>query len=159
MNSQLTVVVDADAIVARAIATDANNERAFRITEELIRRGAKVIYPSTTVTEAVTALQRKFSNPHLAAAVLEVLTGDNIIIENVTQDHIRKAREIFDPNASKQNTLFDCIVAVIVTELEADAVFGFDDFFPKHQIKLAEDVLWSFQKSAPSESEADDQAA
>lgn len=35
---------------------------------------------------------------------------------------------LYNPHGSKQNTLFDAVVATIAKELNADAIFSFDEW-------------------------------
>jgi len=141
MSNSLIIVADADAIVAQAIASDSNHKLTLSLGKKLAGLGAHVIFPATAITEAVTALQRKFSDPRLAASTLEVFTDSDIVIENVDQEIIREAKKLFDPNASKKNTLFDCIVATISKMHRADAIFSFDDWYTKLGFKLVSDLF------------------
>lgn len=62
-------------------------------------------------------------------------------VEYISADIMKKAAEIFDAKAiSKQNTLFDAIVAATAEKLEADAIFSFDDWYPKLGFKLASEL-------------------
>lgn len=54
----ITVVVDADAIVAHAHATDSNHSRALTIARRLGEKEIRLVYPVTAIIEAVTVLQR-----------------------------------------------------------------------------------------------------
>ncbi len=140
MNKSLIIVADADAIVAQAIASDSNHNLTLNLGQKLENSRAHVIFPATAITEAITTLQRKFSDPYLAAATLEVFTDSDIVIENVDQEIIREAKKLFDPNASKKNTLFDCVVATMAKIHHADAIFSFDKWYTKLGFKLVSDL-------------------
>ena len=140
MNKSLIIVADADAIVAQAIASDSNHNLTLNLGQKLENSRAHVIFPATAITEAITTLQRKFSDPYLAAATLEVFTDSDIVIENVDQEIIREAKKLFDPNASKKNTLFDCVVATMAKIHHADAIFSFDEWYTKLGFKLVSDL-------------------
>lgn len=58
-------------------------------------------------------------------------------VENISQDIINEAREFFDPNSSKHNTIFDCIVAALAKRHHADAIFSFEYWYNKLGFKLA----------------------
>ncbi len=141
MNNSLIIIADADAIVAQAIASDSNHHSTLILGQKLEKLRAHVIFPATAITEAITTLQRKFSDPHLAAATLEVFTDSDIVIENVDQEIIREAKKLFDPKASKKNTLFDCIVATMAKTHRADAIFSFDEWYTKLGFKLVSDLF------------------
>lgn len=140
-NKQLTVVVDADALVAQAMAQDSNNAQATAISGMLNAKGAKVIYPATAITEAVTTLQRKFSNPTLAAGTLSVFEDPTMIVEEVNHETIIEASQLFNPKGSKHNTVFDCVVAAVAKKHNADAIFSFDDWYTKLGFKLVADLI------------------
>ena len=141
MNKQpLIIVADADAIVAQAIATDSNHQLTLSLAQKLADEGAYLLFPTTAIAEAITTLQRKFSDPKLAAATLELLTDASIFIENVDQTVVQEAKKLFDPKASKKNTLFDCIVATIAKKHSADAIFSLDDWYRKLGFKLVSEL-------------------
>lgn len=136
MSNTWIVIADADSIVAQAYADDANHKVTMDLVQKLDENRGHIIFPSTAIAEAITTLQRKFSNPQLAASTLEFFTDSSIDIENVDQEIIREAKLLFDPKASKHNTLFDCIVAAIAKKHSADAIFSFDDWYSKLGFKL-----------------------
>jgi hypothetical protein len=63
MNKQPVIIVDADAIVSQAFIDDSNHEKTMQLGKKLHAHGARLLFPSTTIVEAVTTLQRKLSNP------------------------------------------------------------------------------------------------
>lgn len=141
MSKILIVVADADSIVAQAYADDTNHKPILRLGERLHEHGAHILFPSTAIAEAVTTLQRKFSNPQLAASMLDLLTEPGIAIENVDEDIIRDAKKLFDPAKSKKNTLFDCIVAAEARKHNADAIFSLDSWYTKLGFKLVSELF------------------
>lgn len=130
-NKSFIIVADADVIVAQAIATDANHELMVALGQKLHEQGAHILFPATAIAEAITTLQRKFSNPHLAASTLDLFMDTSIDIETIDQEIIKEARLLFDPSTSKKNTLFDCIVATVAKLHSADAIFSLDDWYRK----------------------------
>ena len=137
----LVVIADADTIVAQAVSEDSNHQLAIRLGKKLEKKGANIIYPATAIAEAVTSLQRKFSNPHLAALTLENFINPQVLIDTIDGKSIREAKELFDPNRSKKNTLFDCIVATLAKKHNADGIFSFDSWYKKLGFKLVSDLL------------------
>lgn len=141
MSKHLTIVADADCIVAQAIAVDANHGTTMDLVQKLDANAGHIIFPSTAIAEAITTLQRKFSNPGLAASTLELFTNPSIDIDNVNQEVIREAKILFDPKSSKHNTLFDCIVATLARRHSADAIFSFEAWYNKLGFKLVSDLF------------------
>lgn len=137
----LIIVADADSIVAQAISSDSNHQLTLNLAQKLADEGAHILFPSTVIAEAITTLQRKFSDPQLAASTLELFTDPAISIENVDQESVVEAKKLFDPKASKKNTLFDCIVATVAKKHNADAIFSLDDWYVKLGFKLVSELL------------------
>jgi|SRR3989344_6905656 len=141
MNNPLIVIADSDGIVAQSNLTDANHNLAVKISEKLVKLGAKVIYPSCIVFESTTTIARKFKDSKMAAGILSIFTDLSIIIEPVDQSIITAATKYYDPNATKKNTTFDAAVAAVADKYKADYIFGFDGFYEKKGFKLAKDLL------------------
>lgn len=59
----------------------------------------------------------------------------------VDQEILESAETLFNSNGSKQNTLFDAIVAAIAKKQKADAVFSFDVWYEKLGLILAFNLL------------------
>lgn len=136
----MIVIADADCIVAQAYADDVHHKMTLELVKKMDRIGAHLLFPSTAIAEAVTTLQRKFSNPELAASTLELFTDPSIDIEEINQEIVREAGKLFDPKSSKHNTIFDCIVAAVAKNTNADAIFSFDEWYTKLGFKLASEL-------------------
>ena len=141
MARPLIVIADADAIVAQAHAKDSNHKLILRLGQILDSQGVHILFPATAIAEAVTTLQRKFSDPQLAASTLNLFTDPSIAIENIDQEVVREARKLFDLSKSKQNTLFDCIVATLAKKHNTNAIFSFDKWYQKLGFKLVSDLF------------------
>lgn len=136
------IVVDADAIVAQAHPHDSNHAKAIQITQDLQSINARMIYPVTAVCEAVTVLQHKLSNTATAYGTAVVFTDPQLQVSEVNQQTIINAtNNYFEPQGSKKNTLFDCIVLETAKTHKADAIFSFDKFYKRRGYKLAEDYV------------------
>ncbi len=131
-----TIIVDSDALIALVNKDDKLATRALRVLEGLHKQGAKLLYPVTTIAETTTTLQRKLGNPLFASEIM-AMTREFMIVP-VDQETLELAESIFEPMGSKQNTLFDAIVAAIAQKLKADAVFSFDSWYEKVGLTLVE---------------------
>lgn len=141
MIKQLIIIADTDAIIAQISPEDLHHKQVESLAKLLTKLQALIIFPATTVAEAATTLQRKYSNPLLAAAVLDTFADPKMIVENVDQEIIREAKKLFDPDTSKHNTFFDCIVAAVAKKHHADAIFSFDGWYTKLGFKLVSDLF------------------
>ena len=136
--SNPVVVADADALIALALENDPNHKRAKQIIENLMKNSAAIIFPVTVFPEAITSLKRAANQPEKAHLLNKQYLAGAFQVEYIDSDIMQKAAEIFDKKAvSKQNTLFDAIVAATAKKLEADAIFSFDNWYKKLGFKIA----------------------
>jgi len=135
--SRLLVVGDADAIIAQMDPDDIHHQKANIISHSLKSKDAQIIYPVTAILEAATHIQRVLNSTAGAYDIAVVFSDPDIQLVEVNQNTLKSAIKYFDPNTSKKNTLFDCIVAAIAEEYKADAIFSFDKFYKNKGFKLA----------------------
>ena len=140
MNKALKIVVDADAIIAQADPNDAHHQIATKISESLVNMNAQVVYPATAIAEANAYMQRVLNSTASAYGTAVVFTNPDVQVASVNQETISSAVKYFSPTTSKKNTLFDCIVAAVAEEYDADAIFSFDHFYTSKGFKLAKDI-------------------
>ena len=140
MNKPLIVIVDADAIIAQADPNDKHHLTATKISKFLANTKAQVIYPATAITESNAYIQRVLNSTASAYGTAVIFTDPSVQVAEVNQEVIKNALEFFRPTTSKKNPLFDCIIAAIAKEKQADAIFSFDKFYPRNGFKLASDL-------------------
>jgi predicted nucleic acid-binding protein len=143
-----TRLVIADALVAFANIEDANHARANAIRQYLAEQQIRIFYPTTALCEAVTVLQRKVIKPDLAAFLLEQAQVGRMRVLEVNQDTLQRAASFFTPYDSKQNTLFDAVIAATATELHADAIFSFDQWYRKIGLRVTDDLIAQSKETA-----------
>lgn len=136
-----TVVVDTDALIALVNKDDALASDAVRTLQDLYANEVKLVYPSTTIVEAITTFQRKLSNSGLAGDIAQMLRGGQFNIVPVDQNILEEAELLFKPDGSKQNTMFDAVVAVVANAINADAIFSFDRWYEKVGLRLASSLF------------------
>jgi predicted nucleic-acid-binding protein len=134
-------VIDADAIVSQAFYDDSNHDLSVATIQKLSEMKIEVIYPTTSILEAVTVLQAKLNNKSLAYEVVCALIKPNKRLIAIDQSILITAMEYFDPVASKKHTLFDCVVAAVAKVNKANIIFSFDKFYKTKGFKLASDLL------------------
>jgi predicted nucleic acid-binding protein len=135
------VIVDADALIALVDAEDVHATEAVRVLVALARVEAPLLYPATTIVEAITTLQRKLNKPAIVKQITESICEDSFRIEPVTQDVVETAATLFRPDGSKHNTLFDAVVAAVAKKTNARAVFSFDAWYKTQGLSLASDIF------------------
>ena len=136
----MTIIVDSDGLIGSINPQDSHYIISQKILSKLIKNNSKLIYPATVIAESVTFLQGKFNNSVMAKEVLRLVTENLINIEPVDGKTLRKANIFMNLQGSKHNTLFDCVVAAIAVENNADAIFSFDGFYKKNGFKLASEL-------------------
>lgn len=136
-NHLSTVVVDADALIALFNKDDLHAATALRLLEQLTRDNIRLLYPATTIAETVTTLRRRFNNAQAVAEVVRLAQAGHLLIASVDAQILAEALTRFTPNGSKQNTLFDAIVAAVAAQQAAVAIFSFDRWYEKQGFTLA----------------------
>lgn len=138
INMTKIVVGDADSIIALAYKDDSNHTKAQKISEQLLSKNYQIIYPNTAIIEAITTLRRALNLADKAHHINKQYQTGTFDVEYITQEIMQRASKIFELAVSKQNTLFDAIVAATAETLEANAIFSFDDWYGKLGFKLAD---------------------
>lgn len=132
----LTIIVDADALIALFSEGDVHAAHSLELLDYLVADGALLLHPATTIVEAVTTLQRRLNNPQAAAELVRLVNEAKLAIEPVNDAVLTEALTLFNPHGSKQNTLFDAVVAAMARRLEAEAIFSFDKWYEKQGFRL-----------------------
>src|SRR5437588_176106 len=83
------------------------------------------------ICEALAAIRRKFNNPEAASYVIEQIQAESFLVQIIEKKAFFHALTLFNPHGSKQNTIFDAVVAALAKELHADAIFSFDEWYKK----------------------------
>src|SRR5688500_4229064 len=91
------VIVDADAFIAYFDADDAHAEETIQILQRLAEAEVTLLYPSTTIAEATTTVQRKLNKPAIVATIIERIQANELLIEPVDQSTIDEAAALFKP--------------------------------------------------------------
>lgn len=140
MNDQPVIIVDADAIIAQTDAKDPHHQKADDISQKLIALDSQVLYPVTAVAEANAHIQRVLNSTATAYGTAQLMGSPVFEVVEVNKQTLVNALKYFSPTTSKKNTLFDCIVAAIAEEYNADAIFSFDKFYKSKGFKLASEL-------------------
>ena len=140
MNNPPKIIVDADAIIAQVNPNDEHHKTATKISQTLNNMNAQVIYPSTAIAESNAYMQRVLNSTASAYGTAVVFTSPGVQVAEVGGETLKHALKYFSPKSSKKNTLFDCIVAAVAEDNNADAIFSFDVFYKKNGFKLASEL-------------------
>ncbi len=140
INRSFLVIGDTDCLIALLHTEDENHLRAKETTLQLLHNDAHVVFPLTSIVETVTTLKRKLNKPELAANVIHQITKGTLTIEDMDTNLLNQALTLFDPKGSKQNTLFDALVAALAKKKKTKIIFSFDQWYKKLGFTLASDL-------------------
>jgi len=135
------VIADADAIISFVNVEDASHRKTKQIMQHLALLQADLLFPTTAICEAVTVLRGKLNKPNDAGKVIAQLLRGDFSVQAVDQDILSVALTLYNPLASKKNTLFDAVVAALTKRHNADAIFSFDEWYGKIGLTLAGDLI------------------
>lgn len=144
-NMPAVAIGDTDGLIAILHEEDKNFQIAKKTVEQLVQNDVQVIFPLTTIVETVTTLKRKLDKPKLASRVVGQITKGELAIETIDTELLDTALAMFDPIGTKQNTLFDAIVAACAKKYKTNVIFSFDGWYRKLGFKLATDFA-SFER-------------
>jgi predicted nucleic acid-binding protein len=119
---------------------DANHEHAKKIIKSIAQREEKLLFPSTTITEAITTVQVRLQSPELAKALAEVGASTLPIIP-VDAEILAIAIRLYNPDDSKKHTMFDATVAATAKRYGTRTIFSFDEWYRKIGFTLLIDTL------------------
>lgn len=137
-----TVIGDADSLIALVNKEDSNHRKAKRIVGGLAEKEYTIVYPNTTILEAITTLTRKLNLKDKAELVAKQSLEGGFGLIFVDEEIQRQAQRFFiDNSISKQNTIFDCVVAACADNISAAGIFSFDRWYPKLGYLLAEKLV------------------
>src|SRR2546422_347763 len=140
-NNNHLVIVDADAIISFVYIDDENHRRAQQIMQQLATSDVYLLFPTTAICEAVTVVRGRLNRPEDAKRIVAKFQSGDFPVQAVDHAILTEAVDLFNPNGSKKNTLFDAVVAAIAKRVHADAIFSFDEWYRKIGLTLASDLL------------------
>ncbi len=139
--NKLTVVVDADALVALEDIRDVFHHRVQKLALLLVASNSRIIYPTTAICEAASHIQRVLNNNASAQNLVNLLVSSRAEIADVDRQTLNSAAKIFSEQGSKQNTIFDCVVVAVAKEKKADAILSWDKFYQKQGFQPLEELI------------------
>ena len=147
-SNELLVIVDADAIISFVYVDDENHLRAKKIMQHLATTDMYLLFPTTAICEAVTVLRGRLNRPEDAKRIMHKFQSGDFPLQAVDHAILTEAGDLFNPQGSKKNTLFDAVVAAIAKRLHANAIFSFDEWYRKIGLSLASDLIEPAREAA-----------
>lgn len=141
-NMSHLIIGDADGLIALVHNDDVHHKKVQKIAKKLQNQAYSIMYPNTAFLEAITSLKRKLNLAESAELLTQQFLRGIFAIIWVDEVLQKEATQLFfDKAKSKQNTIFDCIVATCAKQQNAVGVFSFDRWYPKLGIPLVENIL------------------
>src|SRR6266516_46507 len=147
-NKDHLVIVDADAIISFVSIDDENQHKAKQIMQQLVTSDVYLLFPTTAICEAVTILRGRLNRPKDAKRIVAKFQSGDFPVQAVDHATLTEAGDLFNPNGSKKNTLFDAVVAAIAKRFNAEAIFSFDEWYRKIGLTLTDDLIAARKKAA-----------
>ena len=85
-------------------------------------------------------MQRVLNSNASAFGTGQLMTAPTAQVVEINKQTLTTALKYFYTTSSKKNTVFDCVIAAVVEDYKADAIFSFDHFYKKKGFKLAEEL-------------------
>jgi predicted nucleic acid-binding protein len=135
MTSKIAVG-DADSLIALVCRQDSNHNKAVEAIDRLVKDNIEIVYPNTAILEAIVALRRGLNLPQ-QAKLLNLQYQQGVFTVEYTDEEVQlKASKRWETTDSKQNTIFDAIVAEMAVKLKAEVILSFDEWYKKQGFKL-----------------------
>lgn len=138
--SKSIYITDSDFLIAQIMKSDIHHQKAIKISKSLVKNKVKVFYPSVAIIEAATTIQRKYNNPKLAHALLNIFKDPDLQVTPIDHETIMQVASNFNPGGSKQNTPFDYTILSLAKITKAEVILSFDEFYRKKGFKTASDL-------------------
>lgn len=139
--SEQTLIVDSDAIIALFNPSDSNHSKAQDLFERFYEQKTRLIYPSTTLVEAIDTIQRRLKKYEISRQIAQLISSAEFAtegIEPVDGAYLKEAVKYFQNETSHRKTLADAIVVAVAKKLKANGIFGFDEWYQKFGYQLAD---------------------
>lgn len=138
----LIIVGDTDALISLSLSNQNTHKRVYDITAKLLGGFSTIYFPFPILMEAVVTISRKFDNKDKAKILMEQYLKGIFNVIYPTQEICNKAAQIYVTKSdSKQNTIFDAIVAACAEVVDADAILSLDGWYSKLGFKLAGEIV------------------
>ena len=138
---------EAEGLIALVHSNDLHPTIVKAISNYVDSHPIAVLFPLTAMFEAVTALQRKLTKPELAKMLLENVKAGKLPVNYIDESAFTEAVTFFNPLGSKQDTLYDALVAALAKQANG-VIFSFDQWYKKQGFMLASDLLQEEKKAA-----------
>lgn len=132
MNKSL--IIDSSAFISLGTITDANYQKATRISRQITEENRTIIMPGEIFTEIVNVAGKKVSHSAALDQAHRILSSNTMHVEETTPSIRQKALQKFEKQ-SKSVSFTDCLVMAFADEYETKEIFGFDEAFKKNGYK------------------------
>lgn len=131
------IFIDADAFIALSRADDSNHRSALKIQRLVEKKDPQVFTSNFAFGEAVTIISQK-SGIVLAMAFSKETLGGEIVVIDISREHLEKALAKFSQQTTKNTRFTDMVNMVLMDELKIDTIFSYDEHYKKNGYKLLE---------------------
>ena len=149
MKTHLKIFVDTDVFVGLAVKNDTNHEKALSLLYALIDRQVIFFTSNYVFAESVTVISQRESHAAAVSYIDKMQSLENpFLIERADEDLEADAMQIFKKQTSKNTSYIDCTNMAFMKQLQADAIFSFDEDYQKNRLTLVAELLGAEEKKA-----------
>lgn len=129
----MTVLIDADFLVALLKEVDTNHRKA--IEKYHYYRSISFVTTPFTIPEVATVLSNRVSHTIAKKFVVEARSQPYLEIF-LSQELIAKTDQIFLSQSKKGISWIDCFNVAVIKTYQLDGILSFDSFYRKQSVKV-----------------------
>lgn len=139
VTDNLSILFDADALVAFAKKDDNNHQKAKELHNKVLTKGADVFISAFSIPEAATVLSYKGSH-ELAKKFLATIPQAGYTEFSPNEEFNQAAIKWFLKQKKRGTSYFDCFNMGLMELFGFDAIFSFDKIYKQNGFKLVSDL-------------------
>ena len=137
--NNLSILIDADALVAIMKPDDTNHQDALVLKDFLKKKKADQYLSLFTVPETATVLSHRI-NQDAARDFLLLAEDFAYTVLDFNDAFKKKANKWFIKQNKKGTSYFDCVNMALMEIFSFDAIFSFDKIYSQNGFKLVADL-------------------
>lgn len=129
------IFIDSDVYLALNLSEDTNNEKAIRLTKQILASHEPKVTSWDVIGEVSTKLRYHFSRT-IAEAFIQTMMRSDTTIQFVDESIFRDIVALFLRQSSKNVSMTDCANMVIARKMGITTFFSFDHHYEQNGFRL-----------------------
>lgn len=139
-SNQLSILIDADALVALAKVDDSNHKLAIDLNKKFEQTNAIFYISPFTIPEVSTVLSYKV-NHQSAIDFLEAARKSEFVELEFSAQIRSLSDKWFMKQTKKGIAYFDCVNMALLEYYKLDGIFSFDGIYKKNDFKIVGEII------------------